>query len=50
MAEGITNVDGKSTCDTEGDIDGLAEDEGGDMVEAGLVVVLEVWGMGDYHM
>ncbi len=40
VAKGVSNVDGEAIGDAEGDIDGLAKDEGGGMVEAWLVVVL----------
>ncbi len=41
MSEGITNVEGEPAGDSDGDVDGLAENESGDMIKAGLVVLTD---------
>ncbi len=50
MSEGITNVEGESAGDLEGDVDGLAENESGDVIKVGMVVVMEGRGKGDWKM
>ncbi len=40
MTEGVPNVDREVIGDTEGDVDGTAEDEGRNMVKKWLVVML----------
>ncbi len=47
VLDGITNVEGEAASDLEGDVDGLAEKENGDVIEAGLVVVTKGRGKGD---
>ncbi len=43
VVEGVTDVDGKDVGDMERDIDGIAEGEGGEMVKAWAVVLLQFW-------
>ncbi len=50
VLEGITDAEGKSAGESEGDVNGSAENESGDVIKAGLVVVLEGWGKNDSKM
>ncbi len=46
----LVSREGENTVDSEGYVDGLAEDESGDLIEAGLVVVPEGGGVDDCKM
>ncbi len=50
VSEGITDAEGESAKNFEGDINGSAENESGEVIKVGVVVVLEGGGKGDSKM